>query len=88
MTNLLHTQIDYRITQTGFGTWKRYLYQGGALYQEFTSDASVRDWPLLQIASGRNPETGKVTTACVSQSCRSPACRAPHRVLADGRGAG
>jgi hypothetical protein len=63
MANLLNTPVDFKITPTGFGTWKRYLYQSGMVYQEFTSHRHVGTWPLVQFKSGRNPETGTVGTA-------------------------
>ena len=63
MPNLLNAQIDYRVTETSWGTWKQYLYYNGALYREFTSHASIAGWPLLQFVAGRSPETGRVPTA-------------------------
>ncbi len=63
MTNLLNTKIDYQVSRTNFGTWKRYLYESGMMYREFTSHASVAGWPLLHIASGRCPETGRIAAA-------------------------
>jgi hypothetical protein len=63
MPNLLNTKIDYQISRTNFGTWKRYLYEGGMMYSEFTSHSSVAGWPLMQIAAGRSPETGRIATA-------------------------
>jgi hypothetical protein len=63
MPNLLSTPIDYRLTRTSLGTWKRYLYQQGALFEEFTSHASIAGCPLLHYVAGRNPETGRIGTA-------------------------
>jgi hypothetical protein len=63
MDNLLNAKIDYEITKTSFGTWRRYLYVSGHLYSEFISDSQVGHWPLIHIAKGRSPETGKVATA-------------------------
>src|ERR1041384_2082525 len=63
MPNLLNTPIDFRVTRTKLGTWKRYLYQSGALYHEFTSHTSILGYPLLHFANGRNPETGKIAVA-------------------------
>ncbi len=63
MLNLLNEPIDYQVTRTAFGTWKRYLYQSGALYSEFTSHAAIAGCPLVHIASGRNPQTGSIATA-------------------------
>ena len=63
MTNLLNTPIDYQVTKTSFGTRKRYLYESGQLYSEFTSFARVGSWPLMHIANGRSPETAQAATA-------------------------
>lgn len=63
MSNLLNTPVDFKVTRTPFGTWKRYLYQSGALYREFTSHARVGAWPLVRVTGGRNPETGEIPTA-------------------------
>lgn len=61
--NLLNSEIDYQVTPSRFGTWKRYLYTSGNLYQEFTSNRRIGNWPLVHIATGRSPETGKIATA-------------------------
>jgi len=63
MENLLNAKIDYQVTRTRSGTWKRYLYSTGQLYSEYTSDARVGSLPLVHITKGRSPETGKVATA-------------------------
>jgi hypothetical protein len=63
MPNLLNTPADFLVTRTSFGTWKRYLYPSGMLYREFVSHSRVGAWPLVHIATGRNPETGKIATA-------------------------
>jgi len=61
--NLLNTKIDYQVTKTRSGAWRRYLYPTGRLYSEYISDARVGSLPLVHIANGRSPETGKVATA-------------------------
>lgn len=63
MENLLLSKIDYQVTKTDSGTWKRFLYTSGQRYTEFISDARVGSLPLIHIAYGRSPETGKVPTA-------------------------
>ncbi len=63
MSNLLNIAPDYQITRTAHGVWRRYLFASGALYSEFTSHTSFNGWPLVQIARGRSPETGKAVTA-------------------------
>ncbi len=63
MSNLLDIAPDYQITHTPNGVWRRYLYSSGAAYSEYTSRRSLRGWPLVQIANGRSPETGKMAVA-------------------------
>lgn len=63
MENILLSKVDYQVTKTATGTWKRFLYSSGRAYSEFTSDAQIGGWPLVHIASGRSPETGRVVTA-------------------------
>lgn len=63
MENLLLSKIDYLVTKTESGTWKRFLYTSGQRYAEFVSDARIGSLPLIHIAYGRSPETGKVPTA-------------------------
>jgi hypothetical protein len=63
MENLLKTKIDYQITKTASGTWRRYLGATGHLYSEYVSDARVGSLPLIHITRGRSPETGKIPTA-------------------------
>ena len=59
MGNLLLEKIDYRIEETSFGTWKRYLNEAGHAYHEFTSHACLLGVPLLHYTAGRSPETGR-----------------------------
>jgi hypothetical protein len=63
MVNLLNQPVDFQITRTTFGTWKRYLYESGMLYREFISHSKVGSMPLVHIAIGRDPRTGKIATA-------------------------
>ena len=63
MENLLLAKIDYQVTKTASGTWKRFLYTSGQRYSEFVSDARIGSLPLVHIAYGRSPETGKIPTA-------------------------
>ena len=63
MTNLLNTPLDYQVTKTSFGTRKRFLYESGQLYSEYISFARVGSWPLVHMARGRSPETGRSVTA-------------------------
>lgn len=63
MENLLLSKVDYHVTRTRSGTWKRFLYTSGKSCAEFTSDVHIGGWPLVHIAYGRSPETGKIVTA-------------------------
>lgn len=59
MKNLLLEEIDYKIEQTSFGTWKRYMDPAGHAFHEFTSHHHFMGLPLLHYTAGRNPETGR-----------------------------
>lgn len=59
MGNLLLEDIQYKIEQTNFGTWCRYVYPNGTSFREFKSYATLFGLPLLHYTYGRNPETGK-----------------------------
>lgn len=63
MGNLLNVAPDYQITRTPKGVRRRYLFENGQLFSEWTSDAIWNGIPLVQIANGRSPETGKLVTA-------------------------
>lgn len=63
MENLLNQDVDYKITETSRGTWRRFLDPTGALYTEFTSRATVVGAPLLHYTRGISPETGSAATA-------------------------
>ena len=58
MGNRLLEEIQYKIDQTKFGTWRRYGYDNGTNYEEFKSHATVLGLPLVHYTYGRNPETG------------------------------
>ncbi len=52
-------EVEYEITQTSFGTWRRYVYPTGNRFAEFRSAATVAGWPLVHYTCGPCPETGK-----------------------------
>ncbi len=58
MGNRLLEEIQYKIDQTKFGTWRRYGYANGANFEEFKSHAVLFGLPLVHYTYGRNPETG------------------------------
>lgn len=63
MSNLLNVAPDYHITRTSGGVWRRYLYESGRMYAEYTSNARIGGWPLVHVTYGRSPETGRIGTA-------------------------
>jgi hypothetical protein len=52
-------RIEYQVEETKLGMWRRFLYPGGELFEEFTSHRKVAGLPLLHFTRGKNPETGK-----------------------------
>ena len=59
MGNLLLEEVEYKIDQTNFGTWRRYVYTNGAGFSEFKSHATLFGLPLIHYTFGKNPETGR-----------------------------
>jgi hypothetical protein len=59
MPNILLEEIEYKIDETSFGTWRRYGYIDGASYHEFMSRSRILGLPLVHYTYGRNPETGR-----------------------------
>lgn len=57
--NLLLQKVDYQVTETRRGRWRRYLYPTGELFEEFVSHRRWMGLPLLHYTRGRCPETGK-----------------------------
>jgi hypothetical protein len=63
MRNVLLEPVEYKMEETSFGTWKRYLSPAGQAYHEFTSYRLVMGMPFLHYTSGGNPETGRMKVA-------------------------
>ncbi|QDU40950.1 hypothetical protein Mal4_53130 [Maioricimonas rarisocia] len=61
--NVLLEPVEYKVTETPLGTWRRHLSTSNALFEEFTSHAHVGGLPLLHFTRGKSPETGKRKTA-------------------------
>ncbi|MEW5800463.1 MAG: hypothetical protein AB1847_00020 [bacterium] len=59
MRNLLFEDIEYKIDETPFGTWRRFVYPDGHLFEEFTSHRKMLGLPLVHYTRGKCPETGK-----------------------------
>jgi hypothetical protein len=61
--NTLLKPVQYKIEHTPWGTWKRFGYESGNVYEEFTSFRQFWGLPLLHYTRGRHPETGRLKTA-------------------------
>jgi hypothetical protein len=61
--NLLLQDIQYQVTETPSGTWRRYLYPSGKMFAEFKSHRTWGELPLVHIVFGRCPETGRFVKA-------------------------
>ncbi|MDR3638781.1 MAG: hypothetical protein P4L84_33550 [Isosphaeraceae bacterium] len=59
MKNMLLEKIEYKEDATDLGTWRRFVYPSGELFEEFTSYQRYFGLPLLHYTRGRCPETGK-----------------------------
>lgn len=59
MKNLLLEEVEYKIQETNFGVWHRYMYINGTSFHEFKSYASLFGLPLVHFTYGRCPETGR-----------------------------
>ncbi len=57
--NLLLEEIKYKIDETSFGTWRRFLYPTGMLFEEFVSHSRIMGLPLVHFTRGKCPETGR-----------------------------
>ncbi|HTQ39097.1 MAG TPA: hypothetical protein VMJ32_08710 [Pirellulales bacterium] len=56
---LLLANVEYEITDTRRGRWRRYLYPNGRLFEEFVSHAQLFGMPVMHFTRGKCPETGK-----------------------------
>jgi hypothetical protein len=63
MANILLEKVDYKIEETRWGVWRRYVYPTGAYFAEFKSHQTWYGLPLLHFTRGRCPETGKRVVA-------------------------
>jgi hypothetical protein len=61
--NLLLREVEYRVEQTPLGTWRRFLYPSGMLFEEFVSHRRLSGLPLFHYTRGISPETGKRVVA-------------------------
>lgn len=63
MRNRLLEPVEYKTETTSLGVWKRFGYETGMTYHEFTSHTRLFGLPLIHHTSGVNPETGRRKTA-------------------------
>jgi hypothetical protein len=59
MKNLLLEKVEYKIEETKFGAWRRFVYPNGAYFAEFKSHSTFLGLPLLHYTRGICPETGR-----------------------------
>jgi hypothetical protein len=59
MKNLLLDEVEYKVEETPYGVWRRFVYPTGELFEEFVSNYRVAGLPLFHYTRGRCPETGK-----------------------------
>jgi len=59
MKNLLLENVEYKITKTSFGIWRRFAHPNGWFFEEFISYKKIWGLPLVHFTRGRNPETGR-----------------------------
>jgi hypothetical protein len=61
--NMLFADVEYQTEVTRLGTWRRFLYPHGALFEEFVSHGNLLGLPLVHYTRGVCPETGKRVVA-------------------------
>jgi len=59
MQNLLLEKVEYKIEETRFGVWRRFVYSSGAYFAEFKSHTTWMGLPLIHYTRGKCPETGR-----------------------------
>lgn len=59
MKNLLLEPVEYKVEETRFGVWRRFVYPSGDLFEEYRSRRRFLGLPLLHYTRGKCPETGK-----------------------------
>ncbi len=59
MANLLLEEVKYKIEETRFGIWRRYMYINGTSFHEFKTRSTMFGIPLIHYTYGRSPETGR-----------------------------
>ncbi|MFO0956463.1 MAG: hypothetical protein U0800_03230 [Isosphaeraceae bacterium] len=63
MKNLLLEEVRYKVEETPNGTWRRFVYPNGQLFQEYVDNRQVFGLPLIHYTHGPCPETGRRVVA-------------------------
>lgn len=63
LRNQLLEKVEFQETRTRAGTWRRFLWPTGELFEEYRSDQRFLGLPLIHFTRGRSPETGKRVVA-------------------------
>lgn len=61
--NLLLEKVEYQVARTSWGTWRRFLWPTGELFEEYVADQRFFGLPILHYTRGRSPETGRPRVA-------------------------
>ena len=59
MRNVLLDEVEYKIKETSFGTWRSFMYINGTSFHEYKSHSALFGLPILHYTYGRSPETGR-----------------------------
>jgi hypothetical protein len=57
--NLILQDVQYAVTETKLGRWRRYAYLAGALFEKFLAFHRLFGLPTLHYTRGKCPETSK-----------------------------
>jgi len=63
LRNLLLEKVEFQVTRTAAGSWRRFLWPTGELFEEYRSSRRLFGLPLLHFTRGRSPETGRRVVA-------------------------
>ena len=61
--NRLLERVEYQVTKTALGVWRRHLSENGAYFAEFRSHGDLLGLPLIHYTRGICPDTGRRITA-------------------------
>lgn len=61
--NLLLEPVEYKVEETSWGVWRRFMYPNGQVFAEFVSYRRISGIPLVHYTSGKCPETGRLVVA-------------------------